>query len=228
MSEFERPTVSAFLTALLFLVAAYVIHSSDGFAGSLGGFTLGVTAVILMIAALIYPLTKNSPIEAFRIRPAAARVLLQIHVYGGILGAFVAILHTGHRFASGFGLTLVFLTVVVVLTGFVGRYYVPSSLAELRDNESRLAALRSAFDLTAQRMALRAKDNGEASSAGPSPLGELVESISELERDVGSRRAMKTIFVRWMTVHAAASILLFAFLTVHVAGEIYYGLRWLR
>ena len=228
MSELERPTISAFLTALLFLLAAYVIHSSDGFAGSLGGFALGVTAAILMIAALIYPFAKNSPIKPFRIRPAAARVLLQIHVYGGVLGAFIAILHTGHRFASGFGLMLVFLTVIVVLTGFIGRYYVPSSLAELRDNESRLAALRSAFDLAAQRISSRAQDDGSAGSTGFSSLSELVESIAELERDVGSRIAMKAVFARWMIVHSAASIFLVALLTAHVGGEIYYGLRWLR
>lgn len=50
MSENERLTVGAVLTTLLFLVPAFVLHSSPRFAGSLSGFVLGAAAAALMLS----------------------------------------------------------------------------------------------------------------------------------------------------------------------------------
>ena len=58
------------LTLLLFLVPAFVLHTSPRFAGSLAGFALGVAAATLMVALLIYPLAKYS----VRLKPWITRV----------------------------------------------------------------------------------------------------------------------------------------------------------
>ena len=123
MSETERLTVGAVLTILLFLVAAFVFHTSPRFAGSLAGFVLGTAAATLMLSLLIYPLAKYSTrLGSWITRLVSIRALLAFHVYAGVFGAFLAILHTGHKYQSLLGITLVVSMLVVVVTGFVGRY----------------------------------------------------------------------------------------------------------
>ena len=52
MSGAERAIVGLVLTMLLFLVPAFVLHSSQRFAGSLAGFALGTIAATLMVSLL--------------------------------------------------------------------------------------------------------------------------------------------------------------------------------
>jgi hypothetical protein len=217
MSETERLTVGVVLTLLLFLVPAFVLHSAPRFAGSLAGFVLGVSAATLMLALLIYPLAKYST----RLRPritslASMRALLAFHVYAGVFGAFLAILHTGHKYQSPLGIALVITMLIVVATGFVGRYYLPETSLQLREEQSRLGTLRSAYDRTTSAPALQ----------GATVL-QLVEGIADLEYAIGSREAIKKIFTRWIVAHVVAAILMYFLLALHIAGEIYYGLRWL-
>jgi uncharacterized membrane protein YsdA (DUF1294 family) len=233
MSETERLTVGAVVTALLLLVPAFVFHTSPQFAGSLAGFALGCVAAALMVSLLIYPLAKYS--ASFRSglsRFISMRALLAFHAYAGAFGAFLAILHTGHKYQSPLGIALVISMFVVVLTGFVGRYYLPETSVELREVQSRLAMLRSAYDRTVAALASRHASDEGASPASVSavpgvPVLQLVDGIADLEYAIGSREAVKRIFMPWIIAHVIAAISMYFLLTLHIAGEIYYGLRWL-
>jgi hypothetical protein len=234
MNRTERLTVEVVLTLLLFLVPAFVLHTSPRFAGSLAGFALGVAAATLMVALLIYPLAKYSVrLKPWITRVASMRALLAFHVYAGVFGAFLAILHTGHKYQSPLGIALVIAMLVVVATGVVGRYYLPETSAELREEQSRLATLRSAYDRTAAAFAERQalEDAAAAGISAPAlrdvSVRQLVEGIADLEYAVGSREAIKKTFMRWIVAHVVAAILMYLLLTLHIAGEIYYGLRWL-
>ena len=232
MSETERLIVGAVLTVLLFLVPAFVLHTSPRFPGSLAGFALGVAAATLMVSLLIYPLVKyHARLRSGISRLVSMRALLAFHVYAGVFGAFLAILHTGHKYQSPLGITLVISMLVVVVTGFVGRYYLPQTSAELREAQSRLATLRSAYDRSAVALAGRqVAEEGAApvsTSALQVPIARLVDGIADLEYAIGSREAVKRIFLLWIVAHVVAAILMYLLLTLHVAGEVYYGLRWL-
>jgi uncharacterized membrane protein YsdA (DUF1294 family) len=233
MSETERVTVGAVFTALLLLVPAFVLHTSPRFAGSLAGFALGCVAAALMVSLLIYPLAKYS--ASFRSglsRFTSMRALLAFHAYAGAFGAFLAILHTGHKYQSPLGIALVISMLVVVVTGFVGRYYLPETSAELREAQSRLATLRSAYDHTVAALAKRHASGDGASQASASavpgvPILQLIDGIADLEYAIGSREAVKRVFTPWIVAHVIAAILMYFLLALHIAGEIYYGLRWL-
>jgi hypothetical protein len=64
----------------------------------------------------------------------------------GVFAAFLAILHTGHKYQSVLGTALIATTLIVVVTGLIGRYYFPQTSAELREQESQLAALRLTYN----------------------------------------------------------------------------------
>lgn len=234
MNQTERLIVEIVLSLLLFLVPAFLFHTAPRFAGSLTGFVLGVAATTLMVLLLIYPLAKY--VDWFKssvTRLVSLRSLLAVHVYAGVFGAFLAILHTGHKYQSPLGISLLALVLVAVATGFVGRYYLPQTSTELREAESRLATLRSTYDQAAAAIAERqtleeaAAANISAPALRDVSVLQVVESIADLEYGIGSREALKKVFMRWIVVHVVAAILMYLLLTLHIAGEIYYGLRWL-
>jgi hypothetical protein len=233
MDERKRLIVDAVLAGLLLLVPAFLLHSDGRFAGSMAGFALGSCAAALMLLLLVYPLAKYSKIvNTVVTRLVSMRALLSFHVYAGIVAAFLAMLHTGHKFFSPLGIALMASMLIVVVTGFVGRYYLPQTAAEIREQRSRLATLRSAYDRTA--LVLSAVDTTASDapavnvSALPKvPLLQLVDGISDLEYAIGSHEAVKKIFMQWIGLHVVAAIVMYALLALHVAAEIYYGLRWL-
>lgn len=233
MNGAERAIVRAVLIMLLFLVPAFVLHTSQRFAGSLAGFALGTTGATLMVSLLIYPLAKRClGLRSLITRLISMRSLLAFHVYAGVFGAFLAILHTGHKYQSALGVALVVSMLVVVVTGLMGRYYLPETATELREEQTRLATLRSAYDRTAATLANRsAARNGDplpsASTLLEVPILQLVDGIADLEYAIGSREGMKRIFTPWIVAHVVAAIMMYFLLSLHVAGEVYYGLRWL-
>jgi hypothetical protein len=233
MSQTERLTVGTALTILLFLVPAFVFHTSPRFAGTLAGFVLGSAAAALMLSLLIYPLAKyGTQLKLWPTPLVSLRAHLAFHVYAGVFGAFLAVLHTGHKYQSPLGITLVISMLVAVVTGFVGRYYLPQTSTELREAQARLAMLRSVYDRTAVALAGRqVREEGATPVSAPAlqevPILQLVDGIADLEYAIGSREAVKTLFMPWMVAHVLAAILMYLLLTLHIAGEIYYGLRWL-
>ncbi|MDE5445074.1 iron reductase [Bradyrhizobium sp. CSA207] len=233
MGERERLIVDVVLAGLLFLVPAFLFHSDDRFAGSLAGFALGACAAALMILLLIYPLAKYSEaLKGLVTRVMSMRILLSFHVYAGIVAAFVALLHTGHKFHSSLGIALIASMLTVVVTGFVGRYYLPRTAAEIRTQQSRLATLRTAYDRTAlilSSLDTAASDGAAVSAAALQdvPLLQLVDGISDLEYAIESHESVKRVFMQWIGLHVVAAIAMYALLALHVAAEIYYGLRWL-
>jgi hypothetical protein len=118
------------------------------------------------------------------------------------------------------------------VTGFVGRYYLPDTATELREQQSRLATLRSAYDRTAAALASLPPSGDGTLPVGFSdvqgvPVLRLVEGIADLEYAIGSREAVKRIFTPWIVAHVVAAILMYLLLALHIAGEVYFGLRWL-
>lgn len=234
MSRTERLTVEVVVTLLLILVPAFVLHTSPRFAGSLAGFVLGVSAATLLVLLLIYPLAKHSTwLKRWITRLVSLGTLLAFHVYAGVFGAFLAILHTGHKYQSPLGIALIVTMLIAVATGIVGRYYLPETSTELREEQSKLAMLRSAYNRTAVVLAERqtlenvAAEGISATALGDVSVRQLVDGIADLEYAVGSREAIKKTFMRWIVAHVIAAILMYLLLTLHIAGEIYYGLRWL-
>ena len=229
----ERLIIDIVLASLLLLVPSFLLHSDPRFAGSLAGFSLGSIAAALMVLLLIYPLTKSIRVlKTLVTRLVSMRTLLAFHVYVGIVACFLAILHTGHRYHNPLGIALIVSMLVVVVTGFVGKYYLPQAAGDIREQQSNLATLRSAYDRTALTLSARKLTEADNSPVTASALQDvlllqLVDGIADLEYAIGSQETVKRIFMQWIVVHVVAAIAMYALLALHIAGEVYYGLRWL-
>lgn len=227
MGDKERLGVGALVTTLALLVPGFVLHTAPRFAGSVVGSLLGIAAAVGMLLLLSYSLAKHIPWLRRRI---GLGPLLSFHVYTGAVGAILGVLHTGHKFDSPLGIALVSSMLVVVLSGFVGRYYLVHIGGDVRDQQRELATLRAQYDLVASRPGAAPQGGTASPSAALQdiPVQALVAAIADLEFAIGRRETLKRTFSRWVVLHIAAALVLYPLLALHVWSGIYYGLRWLK
>jgi hypothetical protein len=230
MSDKEKLAASSLITVLLFLAPGYLLHVSPRFSGSLAGGVLGIAGASLLVLLLVYPLVKH--VKWLNVR-VARRIplgrILSFHIYAGLAGPILGILHSGHKYQSPLGVGLVLAMLAVVLTGFVGRYHLAYLSRDLREQEGILATLRSAYNRLAAALS---GGGGPAAATSPALAGTvqimpLVDAIADTEYAIEAREAGKRILRRWMVVHVVASIVMYFLLGLHIWSGIYYGLRWL-
>ena len=121
-------------------------------AAELFGHTLGIVGFVMMIMTeTLYSLRKRSRLA----RWGRMASWLQFHIFTGIVGPFMVLLHSSWKF-HGLAGAVTLLTVVIVFSGFIGRYIytrIPRSLdgVEIEGSlsESQKAAIGNARRLLA-------------------------------------------------------------------------------
>lgn len=247
--ERERTVVTGLLVLQLLLWLGFAIHRSPRFPGSPGGTALGVAgAALIVFPSLAYAAAKRlARLRRGRTTRLPLRRLLAWHVYGGIIGSVLAILHTGHRFESTLGMALTGAMLLSVFSGYVGRHYLVRVSSELREQQGLLERLVTTYNRLAEELASRPRTAAaavspwrlwsrppvpaDASESESFALGyratELASSIADLEYDIKAHELLKRRFAVWLSVHVATTLAFYALLALHVAAGVYFGLRWL-
>ena len=148
----NRELWAAFLTGALItgLYAAVAFFTRQiPAAGEFFGHALGIFGFILMLMTeALYSLRKRSRSA----RWGRMSSWLQFHIYTGLVGPFMVLLHTSWKFNGLAGATTL-LTVIIVVSGFIGRYIytrIPRTLDGLEiEGSLSEAALRQARRLMA-------------------------------------------------------------------------------
>lgn len=224
MTEGEKVIVGGLLSTLVLIVPGFLFHVAPRFPGSLVGGIIGIAAALLFVLLLTYVMAKRLPWIKDRTKDIASiGALLTFHVYAGVVGALLGIIHSGHKFESPLGIALVVTMLIVVASGFVGRYYLAQVGVELKDQQGELAVLRTRYD------ALTRPAGGADAVAVLSGVSliDLLGAISDREFTITTREGLKSDLRRWVVVHVAAAIVMYALLILHIWSGIYYGLRWL-
>lgn len=246
MNERDKVIGIALLTLLFVSWFAFAVHSDARFAGSLYGSVLGIAGASLMLIAFLYTAVKRVRwLKNVLTRAVSMRTLLTMHVYAGVLGAVLALLHTGHKFESGLGIALTTVMLVLVLSGFVGHYLMTYLAKDTRETRSLLSQLEQQYHAATLALAAR-PDRGVALRslararllgrfAGLSPdlrlakdVHDLTESVADLEFTLSAEKEMKLIFKYWLTLHILLAFLLLALVALHVWSGFYFGMRWLQ
>lgn len=109
------------LLAMILIGAVYAgvaVQSGIPEAGAFVGHSFGVIGFLLMLSTeTLYSLRKR----ATSARWGKMSQWMQFHIFTGIVGPFMVLLHTAWRF-QGLAGAVTLMTVVVVLSGFIGRY----------------------------------------------------------------------------------------------------------
>ena len=110
----------ASLLAVLAVTAVYAWFSRGGLplSGSPVGHAMGVIGMTLMLATeTLYSLRKR----AKRVHFGRLHDWLSVHIFMGIFGPYLVLLHSAWTF-NGLAGAAMLMTVLVVISGFVGRY----------------------------------------------------------------------------------------------------------
>ncbi len=242
----ERVVVSGVLGVLLLGWLGFLVHRSPRFPGSGAGAVFGIAGAVLMLAPLVYPIAKRIPFLHARItRHVSMPVLLAVHVYAGILGPLLALIHTGHKFQSGLGISLTAVMLLVVVSGFGLRYLLSYVGQEMTDKLVLLQTARGDLDsawaaLERSPAEMRALPRAPLFAAGLGSIGfehtsagaagevtRIAESVADLEYAVRTHELFKRWFSRSLKLHIVLSVILYALLALHIGSGIYFGLRWL-
>ena len=149
------------------------------------------------------------------------RTLFTVHVYTALFGSILVLLHTGHKFDSPVGMALTAMVLLVVLSGFVGRYLMSHINRGLRDKQQMLRSLQLAFEQMSDDLA-----QGKAESV--SVVSTVTGGIADLEYSIAVHGWMKNWFQKWQRFHKVIWGVLCFLLALHVWSGVYYGLRWFQ
>ncbi len=251
MGEREPLVATTLVLIILVVWGGGAFHVSPRFAGSPLGGALGVSGALLMLGPLVYLVIKRvKPIKAAVTRHVSMRTLLAWHIYAGLLGSLLVLLHTGHKFESVLGTSLTALTLLVVFSGFIGRYLLRRIGDDVREKRGLLSRLYEAYDAASERLTMEPERRGlihplrsgllraflTESTATDTPdvmditspvaVARLVGSIADVESAIEARETLKRWFSRWLRLHIALATGLFLLLGLHVWSGIHFGLRW--
>ncbi len=112
--------LSLLAAAIITAIYAFVVYWYRAIpaAGSLFGHLIGVVGFLLMLATeSLYSLRKRTR----KGRWGSMQAWLQFHIFTGLVGPYMVLLHTSWKFNGLAGATTL-LTIIIVLSGFVGRY----------------------------------------------------------------------------------------------------------
>ena len=247
MKDRERIVVTGVACLLLLAWLGFLVHRSPRFPGSGVGAAFGIAAAVLMLLPLAYTVAKRIAFLNARITPyVSMQSLLAVHVYAGILGPLLAIIHAGHKFDSWLGITLTTVMLLVVVSGFSVRYLLTFVAHEIKDKLSLLQTARGDLDSAwgvlenspaemhrlPRALALTAfvaSVGFDIRSRGPQgEVTRIAESVADLEYSVRMHEFFKRWFARALTLHIVLSIVLYLLLALHIGSGIYFGLRWLQ
>jgi hypothetical protein len=204
------------VAAITGLYAASVGRIGVPAASGFLGHSLGVLGFALMLATeTLYSLRKR----AIRKPWGTMRSWLQSHIFTGIVGPYLVLLHSAWSFRGLAGVVML-LTVVVVLSGFVGRY-IYTAVPRTADGvmlEAQALQLQLAEARRQAEGALRA-----GASAPPQAVRRAQSRLRDLERQLDAMRWARRLLAVWHAVHIPLGMALFTTAFVHAAAALYYA-----
>ena len=236
MKEREGIILSGTVCVLLLAWLGFLLHRSPRFPGSGVGAVFGIAGAVLMLVPLASPIAKRIPFLHARItKHVSMQSLLTIHIYTGILGPLLALIHTGHKFDSLLGIALTAVMLLVVVNGFAVRVLLKYVNTEIKDKLILLQTARGDLDyawgvLENSQPEMRVASRGlEIPTVGPArEVTRTAEGVADLEYAIRTHELFKRWFGWSLTLHIVLSVVLYLLLALHIGSGIYFGLRWLR
>ena len=227
MNKQDRIVATIIFMILLALWLGFLVHRSPLFAGSLLGGIFGIVGAVFMLVPLVYTVIKRSAwLRSMFIRKYSFGSLLQAHVYFGLVGALLAIIHAGLKFQSTLGIALTASMLLSIVSGFIGQYYLRYLAEDIRQKKARLDGLWRSMDK--QYWAFSQGAAAPVTMQSAAELLPLASAAADLQYSVEFQERIRKLFNAWLSIHIAASVIFYLLLALHIWAGIYFGLRWFR
>ena len=187
------------------------------------GQTLGIAGFTLVLLTLLYALRKKVPFLRNR---GNSRGWLEAHIFCGVAGPALITLHTSLKF-NGIISVAYWSMVLVVLSGFVGRYLYIRIPRTIRGTELSLDEIHLRIDELKRR-----EDEASLFTAGSVAFSDEIDALHRerevLVRQLAGLERTKKLFELWHVFHRPLVWLMFAIAAVHVALALYMGYSFVR
>jgi hypothetical protein len=228
----SRELLSALAAVVVITIAYSAVVSGSGIprASGLVGHGLGIIGFALMLLTeTAYSFRKR----AMRKPRGSMRTWLRLHIFTGIVGSYLVVLHSAWSF-NGLAGAVTAMTVIVVASGFIGRYIytaVPRTadgvVVEARDIQAMLDAARREATMVTALGGVVAGPAGTAVADTILPGGHdravASKRLRELERQLRALRWARHALATWHAVHIPIGMVLFALAFLHVGAALYYA-----
>ena len=246
----REPFTALLLMSFLTLVwLGFLFHRDPRFAGSLTGGILAVLGSVLLLVPAAYSLIKRVPaLKQWVTRKISFANLLTIHIYSGFIGAILVLLHTGHKFNGMVATALTAFLLIVVFSGYIGRYLLGRISKEVSEKKVLLSSLQNELGARLktvetspeEREVLELFSGFISRVVSPFFLGRnsklsfprtrevlvLSEAVADVEYALATHNLFKRAFSVWLKVHIVLSAFFYFLLFLHVLAVYFFGLRW--
>lgn len=222
----------AILVITILYLGMVVIYRGSPAASGFYGHSMGIVGFLLMLMTeTLYTLRKRLR-QAW---PGRMSEWLEFHIFTGLVGPYMVLLHTSWKF-NGLAGVLSLLTLVIVASGFIGRYIYTAiprtadgtelSLSEIEDEIRRIEIKMVGLD--PEKTQPFPGTLMEEQSTRPAPktlrrLKALKREEDRLRQQVSSLAAARRMMAVWHTVHIPLGLTLFVMAFIHIGAAIYYA-----
>jgi len=218
-------------------------------ASSLFGHSLGILGFIMMLMTeTLYSVRKRYQFA----RWGKLQNWLSFHIFTGLVGPFLVFLHTSWKF-QGLAGVLTLMTLIIVASGFVGRYFytaIPRApegtaletaqvLELIKSNQDQIKSWLSQYfpeqssailpDDPDQKLSLPTENellNLAQTSQNPKAVQHIREIIThnaKLHNQLSHLDRTRKLLAIWHTVHVPLGLSLFLVAFVHIFAALYYS-----
>lgn len=191
-------------------------------ASGLFGHLIGVLGFILMLMTeLLYSLRKR----IHTARWGKMSDWLAFHIFTGLVGPFMVLLHSSWKF-QGLAGVVILMTVVIVVSGFIGRYIytaVPRTVDGVEVQAALLEQGMAEMDAEVKRMELVRESGSVRDKEIRQRVEELKREREKLHQQVGSLARTRRRLATWHTVHIPLGMALFTAAFIHIGAALYYA-----
>lgn len=178
--------------------------------GGTYGHSFGVIGSALMIVMLLYSVRKRAkPLQ----RAGAVGVWLDFHIFCGIVGPLLVILHSSFKVQGLVALSF-WSMIAVALSGVVGRYLY-----------RQIPRTRAGDELTLAEVEAELRALTEAKDELPPAL---VKRREWLRDRIVRWQKLQELFHHWHVFHKPFAVIMYVFMVVHVAVVIATGYGFAR
>jgi hypothetical protein len=198
------------ISALYFLIVTVrgQIPAASGFFGHMTGV---IGFLLMLMTEILYSLRKRSRSA----RWGRMSSWLSFHIFTGIVGPYMVLLHAAWTFRGLAGIVTL-MTVIVVASGFIGRYIYTSIPRSLDGFEVESSAIEKEIEFIKNE--IKTLDQSQSRH-----LRQLLKRQDTLQRQAASLVNARRYLSLWHTVHIPLGMALFTAAFIHIGGALYYA-----
>ena len=165
----------------------------------------------MLMTETLYSLRKRSR----RARWGRTASWLRFHIVTGLVGPYLVLLHAAWRY-NGLAGAVMLMTVVVVISGFIGRYIYTRVPRNADGLIMEAGELQAQIDRLQLALATGATSNSQE-------VRRLAARQKQLERQAASVASVRRAMGTWTSVHIPLGVALFTAAFVHIGAALYFA-----